>query len=145
MISLNSDPTGGAGSAPRQLRRPGRRLMWLLALGVLLPSLYGFGTKFVEFVALYRGDAEGAFAITPIVNYLLASIGFLLLFGWGAMGGMFRDVELPKFTMLENEAWLDRVAGADRRRPDVEQSLPVAAGLTSSRFQPMPQRRKPHE
>jgi len=85
-----------------------RRLVTLLfALAVLLPSLYGFGTKFLEFVALYRGDVDGAFAISPILNYLLASIGFLLLFGWAVFGGMFRDIEQPKYTMLENESRLD--------------------------------------
>lgn len=90
--------------------KPARRRrwpMWLLALVVLVPSLYGFGTKFRELVLLYSGDAEGAFAIAPIVNYLLASFGFLLLFGWAAANGMFHDIERPKQTMLENEARLD--------------------------------------
>ncbi len=83
--------------------------MMCMALAVLVPSLLGFGTKFLEFVALYRGDGEGAFAISPILNYLLASFGFLLLFGWAVLGGMFRDIEAPKYTMLENEALLDEV------------------------------------
>ena len=88
--------------------RTRRLVMLLMALAVLVPSLYGFGTKFLEFVALYRGDVEGAFAISPILNYLLASLGFLLLFAWAALGGMFRDIEQPKYTMLENEALLDQ-------------------------------------
>lgn len=79
----------------------------LLAVLILVPSLWGFGSKFVEFIALYRGDADGVFAISPIVNYLLASLGFLLLFAWATMQGMFRDIEGPKRTMLENEARLD--------------------------------------
>lgn len=87
-----------------------RLVMWVMAAAVLLPSLYGFGTKFLEFIALYRGDAEGAFAISPVLNYLLASVGFLCLFGWALLRGMFRDVERPKYTLLENEARLD--AGA---------------------------------
>ncbi|HVC94297.1 MAG TPA: hypothetical protein VND64_11435 [Pirellulales bacterium] len=87
----------------------GSRLVTIaFALTVLLPSLYGFGTKFIELVALCRGDMTGAFAIAPIVNYLLASAGFLLLFGWAAANGMFHDIERPKLTMLENEARLDR-------------------------------------
>jgi len=93
--------------------RAARSRRWvtlLMALAVLLPSLYGFGTKFLEFIALYRGDVEGAFAISPILNYLLASLGFLCLFGWAAFGGMFRDVEQPKFSMLANEAMLDTAA-----------------------------------
>ena len=80
----------------------------VLALVILIPSLWGFGSKFVEFVALVRGDVDGAFAITPVINYLLASLGFLCLFGWAAAGGMFHDIEEPKYKMLENEERLDR-------------------------------------
>jgi hypothetical protein len=145
MISPGSDRYDEASSAPRQLRRPGRRLMWLFALAVLVPSLYGFGTKFFEFVALFRGDVEGVFAITPIMNYLLASFGFLLLFGWAAMGGMFRDVERPKYAMLENEAWLDRVQGAGRVPQAFAESAPGVDPLASQRFQLNPRRRDFHD
>ena len=96
-----------------------------MAVAILVPSLWGFGTKFLELVALAKGDPEGAFAVAPVVNYLLASAGFLLLFAWAAATGTFRDIERPKHTMLENEALLDVMegAGADprpargRRRP----------------------------
>ncbi len=77
------------------------------ALLILVPSLLGFANKFREFILLYRGDVDGIFAITPIVNYLLASLGFFCLFFWAIYQGMFRDIEAPKFTMLENERKLD--------------------------------------
>ena len=77
------------------------------ALLILVPSLLGFANKFREFVLLYQGDVDGVFAITPIVNYLLASLGFFCLFFWAIYQGMFRDIEAPKFTMLENERKLD--------------------------------------
>jgi hypothetical protein len=79
----------------------------LLAFAILLPSLWGFGTKFYEFVLLARGDVEGIFAVTPVINYLLASLGFLCLFGWAGANGMFHDIEQPKRTMLEIEQQLD--------------------------------------
>jgi hypothetical protein len=79
----------------------------VLAFAILIPSLWGFGSKFVEFIAIYRGEADGAFAISPILNYLLASMGFLCLFGWATFHGMFRDIEAPKYDMLENENRLD--------------------------------------
>ena len=79
----------------------------LLAVAILVPSLWGFGTKFIEFVSLVRGDVDGVFAITPIVNYLSASLGFLCMFGWAILNGMFLDIERPKHTMLQNEARLD--------------------------------------
>jgi hypothetical protein len=77
------------------------------ALVILVPSLLAFGNKFREFLLLYSGDADGVFAITPIVNYLLASLGFFCLFFWAIYQGMFRDIEAPKFTMLDNERKLD--------------------------------------
>ena len=81
----------------------------LIAVAFLGPCLWGFGTKFFELVQVCRGDPEGAFAITPILNYLLASAGFLLLLGWGALNGMFHDIEAPKYTMLRNEQMLDEI------------------------------------
>jgi hypothetical protein len=77
------------------------------AVVILIPSLLGFANKFREFVLLARGDVDGVFAITPVVNYLLASLGFFCLFFWAIHQGMFRDIEAPKFTMLENERKLD--------------------------------------
>lgn len=89
--------------------RAGRWLTLIFAALILIPSLYGFGSKFAEFIAIYRGEVDGAFAIAPILNYLLASTGFLLLFLWAACGGMFHDLERPKYTMLENERLLDEL------------------------------------
>jgi hypothetical protein len=96
-----------------------RRLSWttgILAIMALVPSLYGFGTKFLEFLALSRGDIEGVFALSPVCNYLLASLGFMCLMVWAALNGMFHDIERPKRTMLETEAWLDRTEVAQRPR-----------------------------
>ena len=93
---------------PRE-RRVRFWLTSLFAIVILVPSLYGFGSKFVEFIHLYRGDVDGAFAIAPILNYLLASAGFLLALLWATANGMFNDIEGPKYKMLEREAELDRL------------------------------------
>ena len=85
----------------------------LLAILILIPSLWGFGSKFVEFIAIYRGEIDGAFAITPIVNYLLAGAGFLLLFAWATINGMFHNIERPKYKLLENEERLDRASDTE--------------------------------
>jgi hypothetical protein len=79
----------------------------ILALLILIPSMLGFADKFYQLVILCRGEADGAFAITPVVNYLLASLGFFFLLCWAAMNGMFKDIEEPKQQMLETEALLD--------------------------------------
>jgi hypothetical protein len=84
---------------------------WLprvLVVGFFLgPACYGFSGKMIEFVKVFRGETEGAFAISPLLNYLLASLGFLFMFGWAAANGMFHDIEQPKNTMLEHEDLLD--------------------------------------
>jgi hypothetical protein len=82
------------------------------AIAVLVPSLYGFSGKFLEFVHLFRGNSDGVFAITPILNYLLASAGFFCLFFWAMLHGMFHDVERPKVTMLDIERQLDETGHA---------------------------------
>lgn len=73
---------------------------------------YGFGSKFYEFVYLVTSDdaaaQEGMFAVTPVVNYLLASLGFLCLMGWAACNGMFHNIEQPKQDMLDIDAEIDQ-------------------------------------
>lgn len=75
---------------------------------ILIPSLLGFVMKFGEMIALTDVVDEGGFAVTPVINYLLASAGFFFLLLWAACNGMFRDLEQPKYAMLENESELDR-------------------------------------
>jgi hypothetical protein len=79
----------------------------IFALVILIPSLLGFANKFREFLLLASGDVDGTFAITPILNYLLASLGFFCLFCWAILHGMFRDIEGPKALLLETERLLD--------------------------------------
>ena len=89
----------------------------LFAVAILVPSLWGFGDKFREFVLLARGDVDGVFAVTPVINYLLASFGFLLLV-W--LGGGQRHV--PRHRAAEANDARERSSGstpssADRCRP----------------------------
>ncbi len=91
----------------RETLRSQRLRTLIFALVFLIPCFYGFGRKFIELLALARGDVDGAFAISPVLNYLLASIGFFFLFCWAIAQGMFHDIEGPKRTMLENERMLD--------------------------------------
>jgi nitrogen fixation-related uncharacterized protein len=80
----------------------------VMAIVILVPSMLGFVMKFIEFVHTFQGDVSGIFAITPISNYLLASLGFFCLFVWALMNGMFHDIEQPKHRMLEIDQQLDR-------------------------------------
>lgn len=94
------------------------RITLLLAVLILIPSGYGFVGKFVELVHVFRGEPGGAFAVAPIVNYLLASMGFFCLLLWAAGRGMFREIESPKHLLLEQEELLDRGCAAHKLRRD---------------------------
>jgi hypothetical protein len=81
-----------------------------VSLMILFGGLFGFGSKFlalVKFALESDGEMDAKFAIAPVVNYLLASAGFLMMVLWAAANGMFRDIEQPKRTMLDVEAMLD--------------------------------------
>jgi nitrogen fixation-related uncharacterized protein len=83
---------------------------WTLICFVILgPCLFTFFAKLEMLIDVFRGDPEWAFAVSPVVNYILASAGFVCLFFWAVKNGMFRDMEQPKLQLLENEAMLDEL------------------------------------
>ncbi len=90
-----------------QTNRMQVRITLLLAVLILIPSGYGFAGKFIELIRVYRGESDGAFAVAPMMNYLLASLGFFCLLLWAAAHGMFRDIESPKYEMLVREEALE--------------------------------------
>jgi hypothetical protein len=73
----------------------------------LVPAGVGFTVKYLDLLVLFGAGEEGAFAIVPIMNYLLSSLGFFMLFFWAVRHGMFREIEQTKQTMLETERELD--------------------------------------
>ncbi len=102
----------GTGESDASGQKSGRSMAWTItivfAVLILIPSMLGFVMKFGELMALTDDGADGGFAITPVVNYLLASAGFFFMLLWAAANGMFRDLEQPKHLMLQNERELDR-------------------------------------
>ena len=100
-------PSANDDGSPRGRTRS-RWITICFAVVILTPSMIGFGMKFYEFMHTFQGDSQGAFAITPMVNYLLASLGFLFLLIWAAFNGAFKDMEAPKHLMLERDWMLDK-------------------------------------
>lgn len=79
----------------------------VMSVVILVPSMMGFVMKFIEFIHTFQGETDGAFAITPMLNYMLASLGFFCMLVWAIANGMFHDLERPKYRMLEIEHLLD--------------------------------------
>ncbi len=77
---------------------------------ILTPAILGFANKFLDLVLVVQGDEDGAFAVTPIVNYLLATAGFVCLLLWTAARGAFQDLDGPSRVMFENEQRFEKLA-----------------------------------
>ncbi len=101
-------PTNDESNLPDDHRSRANWITLAFAVPVLAVSCIGFGMKFNELIHAYKVDPHGVFAVTPIVNYLLASLGFLCLLLWAAINGTFHDLEAPKRTMLQRELELDK-------------------------------------
>ncbi|MFM7074320.1 MAG: hypothetical protein ACKO38_21235 [Planctomycetota bacterium] len=118
MSNVRPVATGVSADNPRPTHVSQRwqwRITVLFAILILIPSGYGFIGKFVELVKLFRNEAGGEFAVAPILNYLLASLGFFCMLVWAVVNGMFHDVERPKVALLEHEQMLDAELEENRR------------------------------
>lgn len=60
-----------------------------------------FFYKLFSFMKTIKKDELAGFAFDPIMIYAFVAIGFLFMLGWAYLSGQFRDVERPKFEMLE--------------------------------------------
>ncbi len=102
-ISSQTDQTNAA---------PSRTKHWIILLmtvGILVPGGYGFINKLVEFFKTLQMETGGKFTIIPILNYLIVACGMTCLLIWAIAHGMFRDIEGPKYTMLNREMELERL------------------------------------
>lgn len=101
--------------------RPGSRVngwiaMIIFSLLILPPAFLGFGNKFMEFVTFATSPPESSesgvtdfrFVLPAVMSYLLASLGFFFLLCWSVFQGMFRDIEGPKYDMLEREQEIEK-------------------------------------
>lgn len=103
---MNLQPAPPPTEAPRS--RAKTITLWCISVGIIVPGGYGFIEKFIQFIRTLRTDEGGGFTIVPITNYLIMAAGFTCLLIWATTRGMFRDIEKPKFTMLEREAQLEQ-------------------------------------
>lgn len=94
-------------SKPSWLKR--HWVVLVLGIVILVPTGSGFSVKFYRFFLAMREGEGSAFAILPMINYLLVAAGFVCLSIWAVFRGMFRDIEAPKFTMLEHENEIDQL------------------------------------
>lgn len=91
----------------RQEQRRFRFWVIVVTLGMMVAGS-GFIFKLVEFIRVAQNqDAEG-FAVVPVVTYFLVTSGFICVFIWNYLRGGLRDVEKPKYKLLERHEEIER-------------------------------------
>ena len=100
---------------PPAVEEPSRRVnwfLWVFSVVMIVVAGSAFLMKLIEFSSTatrHGSDALGSFLI-PVLNYLLVAAGFFCLFFWAYAKGHYRDIEAPKYRMLELEREYDRAA-----------------------------------
>jgi hypothetical protein len=89
--------------------------VFAFAVVVLVVAGAGFVYKMTEFAITMAGDEVVGFGAVAVATYLIGMLPIVFVTLWAVVTGRFRDVERPKFRMLE----LDReIEAAERaRRP----------------------------
>ncbi len=98
------------GKKPRDFSRAKSIFLWIFSILMVLTAGTAFLFKLIEFIFTATTDGPGALTsfLIPVLTYLLVSAGFACLFLWAYVTGQFRDVEAPKYRMLEMNAEWDR-------------------------------------
>ena len=64
--------------------------------------------KLFSFMRTVKREEMDGFAFDPIMIYAFVAMGFLTLLLWAYLTGQFRDIEGPKYEMLERFAEQER-------------------------------------
>ena len=114
MISRQSTKqTGGAPSSDVGVSPRARVFLWVFSVAMIVTAGGAFIFKFFDFylTATTQGSQALASFIVPVLNYLIVALGFGCLFLWAYFSGQFRDVEGPKYRMLQMQQEIDRREG----------------------------------
>ena len=97
--------------ADSSLSPQSRRFLWIFSVAMVLVAGSSFFIKLIEFYTIATSDNADALAsfLLPVFNYMMVAGGFLCLFFWAYSKGHFRDLEAPKYRMLELNREFDRM------------------------------------
>jgi cbb3-type cytochrome oxidase maturation protein len=95
----------------RALGRGKRLFLWAFSIAMLLTAGTAFTIKLIDFTITATTEGTDALAsfLIPVLNYLMVAAGFGCLFLWAYLTGQFRDVEKPKYRMLEMQDEIDQL------------------------------------
>jgi hypothetical protein len=87
-------------------------IIFALTIGVMVFAGLAFVYKMAEFAMTIARDDVIGFGAVAVATYLLGMLPLLLLTLWAVATGRFRDIERPRFRMLELQ---EEIEAADRR------------------------------
>jgi tryptophan-rich sensory protein len=89
--------------------RGAQLFLWIFSIAMIVTAGSAFGMKLIDFyvTATREGTAAMGSFLIPVMNYLFVAAGFAALFVWAYSRGQFRNVEAPKYRMLEQNALCD--------------------------------------
>lgn len=110
-------PAAAPPTATNPAAKPSRFVFYFNILVILMAGS-AFLFKLVEFTLTFtklapsspealNADPTLRFAIQPVITYLIVAAGFACLFFWAYLTGQFRNIEGPKFRMLEMQDEID--------------------------------------
>ncbi len=104
--------------AARRARLSARSMtVFGFAIAVMVIAGLGFTYKMTEFaLTIINDDVEG-FGAVAVATYLIGMLPILLLTLWALFTGRFRDIERPKFRVLELDAEIEREERWQRSTP----------------------------
>ncbi len=87
--------------------------LWIFSVTMILTAGGAFLMKLCAFylTATTHGSQALASFLIPVLNYLVVALGFAGLFLWAYFSGQFRDIEGPKYRMLQMQEGIDRNGG----------------------------------
>jgi len=78
------------------------------AIAVMTVAGLGFAYKMAEFVVTITHDEIQGFGAVAVATYLIGMLPIVFLTLWGVLSGRFRDIERPKFRVLELDREIER-------------------------------------
>ncbi|MBM4269899.1 MAG: hypothetical protein FJ144_25405 [Deltaproteobacteria bacterium] len=81
-----------------------------LTIAVMVVAGFAFVYKMTEFAFTIAEDEVSGFGAVAVATYLIGMLPILFLTLWAVLTGRFRDIERPKYRMLELNEELDRAA-----------------------------------
>jgi len=102
----------------RDRSRATRIFLWIFSIVMIVTAGSAFTMKLIDFyiTATREGSAALGSFLVPVMNYLCIAAGFAALFVWAHSRGQFRNVEEPKYRMLEQNRLCDLDWERERER-----------------------------